>query len=159
VSIYWTRTAGFPQAPERRKQPDPWNLPPWDRVAFFATERCVYYTLVHTLKFEREVDFRFQVRIPIRGINQTGLNRSDFWVLPNGKGARYGVGAWPFYYGRILNPIASTLLIHTPGKDRFERDLIRAQHFDIIYLLDRMLYAQPKTLVELALRGTDRSGR
>jgi hypothetical protein len=159
VSIAWARTAGFPKAPERKQPLPPWELPPWDRVAFFATERCVYYTLVKTLGFVREVDFRFQVRIPVKGINQTGMARSDFWVLPTGQGARYGVGAWPYYYGRILNPIASTLLIHTPAKDRFERDLIRKQHFDIIYILDSMLFAQPKTMVELALRGTDKSGR
>lgn len=159
MSIAWSRVAGFPKPPEDKKDPDPWNLPPFDRVAFFATERCVYYVLVKQLGFVREVDFRFQVRIPVKGINQSGMNRSDFWVLPTGEGASYGVGAYPYYYGRILNPIASTILIHNPAKDRFERDLIRAQHFDVVYMLDWMLFAQPKTLVELALRGVDRSGR
>lgn len=159
MSIYWTKPSGFPHAPPERKDPDPWNLPPWDHVSFFATERCVYYVLVKLLDFKREIDFLFQKRIPIKGINQSGVNRSDFWVLPNGEGAKYGVGAFPFYYGRILNPIASTLLIHTPEKDRFERALLRKQHFDIIYMLDWMLYAQPETLVEEALRGADRSGR
>lgn len=159
MSITWSRVPGFPKAPKDRKPVPPWELPPYDRVAFFATERCVYYVLDKLLGFDRNVDFRFQVRIPVKGINQTGMNRSDFWILPTGKGARYGVGAWPYYYGRILNPIASTLLIHNPAKDRFERDLLRKQHYDIVYMLDWMLFAQPKTLVELALRGTDRSGR
>lgn len=159
MSIRWTGSTGFPHPPKAKKQPDPWNLPPWDRVSFFATERCVYYVLVKLLGFKRGVDFLFQKKIPIKGINQSGVNRSDFWVLPSGQGARYGVGAYPYYYGRILNPIASTLLIHRPDKDRFERALFRKSHYDIIYMLDWMLFAQPKTLVEQALRGNDRSGR
>ena len=143
-----------PVAPEKS-----WNLPPWDKVSFYETERCVYYVLTKDLAMEEDIDFRFQKRIPVRGINQTGLNRSDFWMLPNGEAARYGVGGGEYHLGRILNPIASTILIHDPNKDRLERALIRAQHFDIIYLLDWMLYDAPVTLVEAALRGDDRSGR
>lgn len=129
-------------------------------MAPFETERAVFYFLIGRLDFKLGVDFLYQQRLPAKGINQTGLNRSDFWILPRGKGATYGVGSPPYTRGRVLNPIASGRFIHTIEKDRFERALIRQQaKIDVVYLLDWMLYAQRLTLVRLALRGVDRSGR
>ena len=120
----------------------------------------MFYFLVGQLDFEQGVDFLYQQRLPVKGINQSGLSRADFWILGNGKGAAYGVGGWPYSRGRVLNPIASGRFIHTVEKDRFERDLIRQQgKIDVVYLLDWMLYAERLTLVEEALRGEDRSGR
>jgi hypothetical protein len=146
--------------PQPRKQEPPWNLGRWANMAPFETERAMFYFLVGRLKFELNVDFLYQQRLPVKGINQTGLNRSDFWVLPRGKGATYGVGSPPYGRGRVLNPIASGRFIHTIEKDRFERSIIRQQaKIDVVYLLDWMLYAQQLPLVELALRGVDRSGR
>ena len=159
MSIAWSREGGFPKPPKPEPPIPPWDEPPWTSISAFATERCVYYVLAKRLGMEEGVDFLFQKRIPVKGINQTGLNRTDFWVLPNGKGAAYGVGASPYWFGRILNPIASTVLIHDPATDRFERELIRRQHYDIIYMLDWMLYDAPVTTVEDALRGYDKSGR
>ena len=159
MSVNWSREPGFPKPPQNKKPEDPWGRPPWSNMSGFATERCVLYVLIDKFNMVMDVDFLFQKRIPVRGINQTGLNRSDFWVLPNGKGAMYGVGGIPYYYGRIINPIASTALIHNPNKDRLERQLIRAAHYDIIYILDHMLYAAPFNMVEDALRGIDHSGR
>lgn len=158
MSVAYGRPVGFPR-PEKPKKPvPPWNEPPWDRFSFFETERCTGYTL-RTLGLEENRDYLFQKRIPVRGINQTGVNRADFWMLPNNGAARYGVGARPYSKGRILNPIASTTLIHDPTKDEKEKWLFRAQHFDIVYILDYMLFAAPKVMVEDALRGVDHSGR
>lgn len=159
MSARWGRETGVPHPPPPERAEKAWNLPPYDTLAPYETERCVMWVLLEELKFTLNVDFLYQKRLPVRGVNQTGLNRSDFWVLPGKKGARYGVGAWPFWRGRVLNPI-STYTHRSVAKDRFERDIIRQQaKIDVVYILDRLLYAAPKRMVELALRGTDRSGR
>lgn len=157
--VRWTPPTGFAHPEKPRKQEPPWNEGRWQHFSFYETERCVGFVLVALLKFVLGEDFLFQKRIPVKGIDQTGLNRSDFWVLPHGKGATYGVGGGTYSRGRIINPIASTLLIHKPNKDRFERALFRAQHYDEVFILDFMLYAAPKVMVEDALRGVDHSGR
>lgn len=158
MSAVWGQQRSLRPDPYRKPTP-PWDEGKWQHFSFYETERCVAFVLIAQLNFVLDEDFLFQKRIPVKGIDQTGLNRSDFWILPHGRGAQYGVGANPYSRGRIINPIASTLLIHKPAKDRTERALFRAQHYDEVFILDFMLYAAPKAMVEDALRGVDHSGR
>jgi hypothetical protein len=154
----WPREAGFPRVPGWREPERPWNVGRYAGMAPYETERAVFWVLTGKLGFVLNVDFFFQRRLPVRGINQTGLNRSDFWCLPSRKGALYGVGAAPYTRGRVLNPI-SYYTHRNPGKDDMERIMIRRQaHIDVQYLRDTQLFADPLGVVTRGLRGVDTSG-
>jgi hypothetical protein len=160
MSLNWGREVGAPSVPRAESEIPPWEVEPYASMAPYATERCVFYVLIGLLDFTLDIDFLYQERLPVKGINQTGLNRSDFWIQPRGKGAAFGVGKPPYWRGTVINPIASVGFIHNKAKDRWERDIIRQQaKIDVVYILDYMLYSDPELYVTLALEGFDKSGR
>jgi hypothetical protein len=69
MSAVWTRPSGFPTPPRARQQEHPWNLGRYARLSLFETERCVFWVLEGLLDFQVNVDFAFQRRLPVRGIN------------------------------------------------------------------------------------------
>jgi hypothetical protein len=153
-----TRLPGVPAAPRvegitgRFLQPYP-DPPP----GFVGprTEWVVYENLVFKRKFVEGVDFDRQVALSASGINSKGFNRADFAVWATGKnGAAGGV----YTRAIVLNPI-SFYTHRSRAKDIFERAVLAAAGFGVMYLQDTDLYTRPNYVISLGLRGIDISSR
>jgi hypothetical protein len=153
-------------APARR----PWEVaPPWFRAAHPAApidEWAIYWSLTHTYKLAEALArrgtppvasptgrFLYQHAIPVPGLNQSGRNRPDFWMLPPRGVVDPRMGA-----GLIINPI-SNYTHADAAKDRRERGLLGQYHYLEIFVEYLDCLHDPDWFTGQALQGQDHSSR
>jgi hypothetical protein len=164
------RLRGAPRLPRvsGAPPPPPWEtIPTWWRARFPAapvTEWYVWWALVNTYKFRPPYgpngptrgrpDFLYQVPIPIPGLNRTGAERSDLWLLPGSP----AIIVPPYSKGTVGNPIS--LYTHPDaGKDRRERGLMGQYGWLEIFMDEMPLTQDPIYVVGQFVQGRDISSR
>jgi hypothetical protein len=163
---------GAPKLPRvsGREPPPPWLVvPPWFLRAHPAApidEYAVYWSLTRTYKLAEALPrpgtppvlsptgrFLYQHPIPVPGLNQSGRNRPDFWILPP-----RGVVDPRMGNGLIINPISQ--FTHAElSKDWKERDLLGRNRYLEIFIEYLDCLHDPDYYTGLALLGRDLSSR
>jgi hypothetical protein len=166
------RLRGAPRLPRvsGAPPPPPWAVAPaWFRRNHPAApidEWAIYWSLTTTYKLAEALPragtppvanptgrFLYQHPIPVPGLNQTGRNRPDFWVLPP-----RGVVDPRMGNGLIINPI-SDYTHADAAKDRRERGLLGQFHYLEIFIEYLDCLHDPDYYAGNALRGQDLSTR
>lgn len=131
-------------------------MPLWFRQlhpAASLNEWIVYHDLTARRGFKERVDFFYQRHIPAPGYGLKNEFRSDFWILPGGRGGSPG---GQFSRGYIFDPY-NTYTHPTPALDRLRRAILAQSYFLLIWMYETQLQADPHGVVGLGLRGVDTS--
>lgn len=115
----------------------------------------MFYDLTVVRKFVQGTDFLYQPALTAPGLNKKGFARSDFLILPLGKGAAAAALA---PRGIVINPI-SAFTHPSRALDVLERTILLGQGFLEIFIADYDLATRAHIVVGLALRGIDVSTR
>jgi hypothetical protein len=121
------------------------------------TEWAVWWVLTVKLKYRRNVDFLYQYRIPLAGLNKVSPDfRSDFILVPWGKNGNPAGYRYP--RGITIDPI-SAFTHRSKALDLLKRTLLAGAGYLCVFIDDYALVRAAEYYVRRAAVGIDLSSR